>query len=423
MLSYRYESNSEQTKFFDFKPFIWGSAAASLYSAHSNLQQVLWRQPKMADVLNNLHPDLILQTIINPNALDSYDLNFFLPLFSHILSPENVVHPYRFTRSGALALTLVGLRGPKPQRLATANVIQRFYFHLDAKQTSKDSKVWLRFIEAICKGVAGFEDFQINNFVGVFLSRMALVLAQPKDVMYLPLSQYLTAKDTLDFTTIPELYTLLHSPHADSRKHQLFILDIIIDGLRTDTDFTTFLKSMGFKLISELCSSHVCDTVTKSAILDVFKKCCELSLGTKILCGNLSFLTQLFGLLAANLNELTIVRKVMDVLDMIIQKDSDQCRNFTVYLNLMMICEDSKKWKNIVDSKSVDVFFGILSVIVKRQPNLFSEDNLNFILRTFEDCYCKYLISYGITYVKNCDIHNGTTNRNLKLFFYNKLTS
>lgn len=377
----------------------------------------------MADILNNLNFDLIVQTITDPSAPAAYDLNYFLPLFSHLLSPENPVYPYRFTRSGALALTLVGLRGSKCQRLATANVIQRFYFHLDAKQTGKDNKLWLRFIEAICKGIARLEDFQINNFVGVFLSRMALVLTQPKDVMYFPLSQYLTAKDTLDFTTIPELYTLLHSPHVDLRKHQLFILEIIYDGLRTDTDFTTFLKSMGFKLISELCSSCVCDTVTKCAILDVFKRCCELPLGTKILCGNLSFLTQLFGLLTANLNELIIVRKLIDILDVIIKMDSDKCRNFMVYLNFMMICEDSKKWKNIVDSKSVDTFFGILSVIVRRQPELFTKDNLETILTLFEDSYCKYLIFHGIKYVRDYDLSSDMSNHNLKLFIYNKLTS
>ncbi|KAJ3661628.1 hypothetical protein Zmor_006016 [Zophobas morio] len=262
-----YEFRPDQTKFFDFKPFLWGRAAASHYSVRSDVQKVLWRQPKTADVLNNLHLPIILATISDPLHPDSYDLDYFLPLFSHILAPENPIATYKLTKSGALALSLTGFRGDKNQILATCHILQRFYFHPEARQTSKDNPLWLRFVEAVCKGVAVLDDFKINNFVGVYLARTALVLTQPTEVMYVPLSQYLGAKDALDFSTIPELYTLLHSPHVQSKEHKRFILEVVRDGLKTAGNFTTLLRSMGFKLISELCSSTVCDPQTKLLVL------------------------------------------------------------------------------------------------------------------------------------------------------------
>ena len=164
---------------------------------------------------------------------DSYDLDYFLPLFSHILAPENPITTYKFTKSGALALSLTGFRDDKNQILATCHILQRFYFHPEARQTGKDNQLWLRFVEAVCKGVAVLDDFKINNFVGVYLARTALVLTQPTEVMYVPLSQYLGAKDALDFSTIPELYTLLHSPHVQSKEHKRFILEVVRDGLKT----------------------------------------------------------------------------------------------------------------------------------------------------------------------------------------------
>lgn len=422
MWYFRYELNPDQTKFFDFKPFLWGRAAASHYSVRSDIQKVLWRQPKTADVLNNLHLGTITATITNPTDRNSYDLDYFLPLFIHILSPENPVATYRFTKTGALALALTGFRGDKSQRLATCHVLQRFYFHLEAKQSGKDNLLWLRFIEAICKGVAVLDDFKINNFVGVFLARTALVLAQPTDVMYVPLSQYLAAKDSLDFSTIPELYTFLHSPHVNSKEHKHFILEVLRDGLKEEKDFTTLLRSMGFKLISELCSSSVCDTQTKLLILEVFEVCCKIGLGVKVLCGSLAFLTQVFTLVLKNIEDSSVLVKLLEILCRIIDVTKDREKNFIVYLNLMAICEDDKSFKCLIESKGLDIFYHVLMVVVKRFPDFFINEHYEKLLQKTNDTFCKYLDVYGCNYVKESDFTRTNPNY-LRLLFFSKLQS
>lgn len=70
----------------------------------------------MRDVLDTLQEECVLSTIFNYPLKDSlelsdeeianikdinsYDVKFFMPLFSQLLAPEQQVQTYAFTRSG-----------------------------------------------------------------------------------------------------------------------------------------------------------------------------------------------------------------------------------------------------------------------------------------------------------------------------------
>ncbi|CAG9865333.1 unnamed protein product [Phyllotreta striolata] len=271
-----FESAPDRTHFYDFKPFLWGKSAATQYSVKNRIENALLRQPKTGDVLDILQEDLVCSTItrypfsdrLRPDERDlldvpeakSYDLLFLLPLFSQLLAPEQQVLTYKFTRSGALSLTVIGLSSADEEvRRAACHVLARFHYHVEARQTGKDNLLWIRYVEAVCKGTAALPDFKLNNFAAIYLARMALILTQPNHVMYLPLSQHLAAKASLDFSTVPELYTFLHSSEVNYKEHRTFTLELLRDGLRTEKDFSDFMRSMAFKLFSELYCSEVCD--------------------------------------------------------------------------------------------------------------------------------------------------------------------
>lgn len=58
----------------------------------------------------------------------------------------------RFTKSGAMALTVMALGSHDENvRSAAAFVLYRFNHHLEARQTGKDNVLWLRYVEAICR--------------------------------------------------------------------------------------------------------------------------------------------------------------------------------------------------------------------------------------------------------------------------------
>lgn len=63
--------------------------------------------------------------------------------------------------------------------------------------------------------------------------------------------------------------------------------------MRTEKDFLNFLKSMAFKLFSELYSSCLADAETRWLILEVVTAICNIPLGVKMLVENNSLLPQL----------------------------------------------------------------------------------------------------------------------------------
>lgn len=99
LLYFRCEQQASTTSFYEFKPFLWGAAAAGHYSVRADVNTALWRQPKLSDVLNLLEEPLILNTIkyFEGDVQEKekvYDLEFLLPLFAHLLAPQNPAPTY-----------------------------------------------------------------------------------------------------------------------------------------------------------------------------------------------------------------------------------------------------------------------------------------------------------------------------------------
>ncbi|KAG5865412.1 hypothetical protein JTB14_037773 [Gonioctena quinquepunctata] len=429
-----YESKSEQTNFYDFKPFLWGRVAANHYSVRFQIENSLWRQPKMGDVLDILNEDYVRSTIVNyprkehllggdsqmskETEAKSYDLMFLLPLFSQLLAPEQQVQTYKFTRSGALSLSVIGLSSDDEEvRKAACHVLARFYYHVDARQSGKDNLLWIRYIEAVCKGTAILPNFKLNNFAAIYLAKMALILTQPNHIMYLPLSQHLTAKSALDFSTVPELYTFLHSSDINFKAHRSFILELLKDGLRTEKDLLDFMKSMAFKLFSELYSSSASDSETKLLIWDVVGVICRLPLGVKILCESGSFLTQLYDSVSEVLKHSSkdscgvFIGKIAGVVLSVVRVMQDKHTNFMVY-NIARVILSCKSFTEFVRD-CAGAYFEIIHTVQSRFPEFFSKEFIGELLSKTDDSFSKYLFEYGCEFVS---IDEGVQSTNVHIF-------
>lgn len=385
----------------------------------SDIQSALWRQPKIGDVLNILQDYFVTNTIKNHSlsldlhssdieitsdntlAQTTYDLTFLLPLFDQLLAPENAVQTYRFTKSGAISLTIVALGSYSENvRKAACHVLSRFYYHVEAKQTGKDNLLWLRFIEAVCKSTAVLEDFMLNSFASIFLARMGLVLTQPGHVMYVPLCQYLGAKSALDFNGIPELYTFLHSSDVNYKDHRNFILEVIRDGLRTERDFEVALRSMAFKLIMELFNSSVCDIETKCLILEVFKKSCLIYSAVQLLCSSYGFLSWLY-CLTRNINEESVnslLPLVIDIVLVIVRTvQYEKSLDISIIgLILIHIVDDFLTF--IADDNVMILLLQGIDLLLDSMPNFLNQQSLAKIVTHTENKYCEYLLKHPCKY-------------------------
>ncbi|KAF2902622.1 hypothetical protein ILUMI_03556, partial [Ignelater luminosus] len=346
-----YEKAAARTNFYDFKPFLWGTAAATHYSVRQDIQKALWRQPKMGDILDILKKDFIFNTIIN-YPLESgltatkemsvlqkqnvYDLAFFLPLFSSLLAPENEAATLKFVKSGALSLTIVALSSNNRElRMAACHVLARLHYHIEARPGGKDKLLWLRCVEAVCRGTAILEDFKLNNFAAIFWAKMVLILTQPLHPLYVPMAQYLGARSSPDLSNVPELYTFLHSSDVNFKEMQTFILEILRDGLRRDSDFLVALHSMAFKLIMELFSSCIADLDTKILILSVFENACRLNMGRQLLCSSYGLISWLYEIVNIECNNKRILPIVIRILRTILQDGNDA--KFSVDYNMLSL--------------------------------------------------------------------------------------
>ncbi|XP_023012983.2 nucleolar pre-ribosomal-associated protein 1 [Leptinotarsa decemlineata] len=422
-----YESKPEQTHFYDFKPFLWGRVAANHYSVRRQIENSLWRQPRMGDVLDILQEDYVLSTLVNyplkehlitddtnvsnQTTNKCYDLMFLLPLFSQLLAPEQQVQTYKFTRSGALSLTVVGLSSEDEEvRKAACHVLARFHYHVDARQSGKDNLLWIRYVEAVCKGTAILPNFKLNNFAAIYLARMALLLTQPNHVMYLPLSQHLTAKSALDFSTVPELYTFLHSCDVNYRDHRRFTLELLKDGLRTEKDLVDFMKSMAFKLVSELFSSSASDLETKLMILDVMLVVCRIPLGVKILCEGHSFLTQIYNLVCiiseSKMQDLHRIHseKIHHILISILRVMEDKHTNLMIF-NILRIIPGNNSFE-MLTKDSEKLYFEMIYIIENRFPKFISKTYVDSVVSISKDSFSRYLIDYGCEFINVEDLES-----------------
>lgn len=327
-----------------------------------------------------------------------YDLTFLIPLFTLLLAPENAVQTYRFTKNGALSLTISALSSEdEDTRKGACFVLSRFYHHVEARQSGKDNQLWLRFIEAICKGMAMIEDLKLNKFASIFLARMALVLTQPTHVMYVPLSQYLSAKSTLDFSTIPELYTLLHSPDVNFKEHRSFILEVLRDGLVSDEDFHIALRSVAFKLVMEQYTSVVTDIDAKILILQIIERATSLKEGCKFLCSNYGLLSWLYNVVI----KLDKVDRKQFLISLKVILNIINCKDINLFIIVFLISQIIDNiTKYSVSDEALLILLKILCHTFKTSSEWLSEDRLKVLTETVDCKQCGYILRYGGEYIK-----------------------
>ncbi|KAF7997187.1 hypothetical protein HCN44_005464 [Aphidius gifuensis] len=278
---------NENIKFTNYKPYLFGEAAASHYSVKNEADSALWRQQQIStsqvlDLFNietvkntienyPVKRSLIIDDIDTPNNI--YDPAFYLPLLNYILDGSNVVACHKITQTGVLALVLASCGSESSDiRMAAFTVISRFYFHLEGTN-SKEKYLWIRFIDSIRNGIVSFdnslENIRLSCLVSTFLAKSALVLTQPSNPLYAPLNKFFMAKPALELNTIPEFLTLFHSSEIQHKLHRHWILEIIRDGMKTELDMEIALKCVIFRIICCFYNSILADPITKSLILQV----------------------------------------------------------------------------------------------------------------------------------------------------------
>ncbi|GLH08928.1 Nucleolar pre-ribosomal-associated protein 1 [Gryllus bimaculatus] len=262
---------------------------------------------------------------LEPNQPDVYDPAFAIPLLSHVLAPESVVQEHKFSRFGGLALTLSALASRCGyMRTAALSVLSRFHARLNPK--SSNAQLNEQFIESIRAGIGNLKANEmcqatnpdppknmsgtcdkstkvdkdntssrndsnhqgalapvVPNLFAVFLARTSLVLTQPLHELFKPLNRYVLAKPALDLKTVPDLLELLRPDSVDFRAYQLWLIETLQFGMRTEDDVVNAKRRHLFKMLFALYSSSLSDVRTRILVLLLVEATLCVSNGSTVL--------------------------------------------------------------------------------------------------------------------------------------------
>lgn len=269
---------------------------------------------------------------------------------------------------------------------------------------------------AICvfRGAVTLSNNKLNAFTAIFFARASLILTQPYHVMYIPLSNYLVAKSSLNFNTIPELYTLLHSNDVHFKEHRIFLLNVLKDGLKSKEDFEVALRSMAFKLVLELYDSCLSEDVAKILILNCLTNATKIPYAVDLLCSSYGLLPWLHHrvkfLTGDDINKLLPV--FISILRNIVK---NKTRTVDVDYVACIISHVLDEHLSVVTKESVLLsILDTVSTIFAETPQFLSEVRLKKLVKHVGDKKCDYYLKYDAKFIDVSEKQENSVNGYLR---------
>nr|XP_054753283.1 nucleolar pre-ribosomal-associated protein 1-like [Lytechinus pictus] len=295
-LMHIYEKNNAHM--WEYRPYIWGKEAVTQHAARKALGRTLWKQPSVEDVLKlldakvlydsmlkfpldqTLHPNVTGESSVGDIDIQSemYDPSFLLPLFSHLLQPENLVPCQTFVESNALGFVIASLSSRHDDvRQAGYHILSCFVQHLEGARFRGRREI--AFILGIFRNSVSSSTQYIPPLLTVFLSRSIHQMLQPESALYPILISYLMFKPQLNLAKVPLFPRLFVGAEMQHKSEKTWFLSFLTDGLRSPTDFKLCTKSNVFQTLLAFYASPLCEKAIGDLILGVLVKACEIPEG------------------------------------------------------------------------------------------------------------------------------------------------
>ncbi|KZC10332.1 Nucleolar pre-ribosomal-associated protein 1, partial [Dufourea novaeangliae] len=422
-----YESNNINIS--EYRPYMWGNAAAVHYSVKGETHMNLWRQPSTNQVLNLFEAHLLKNTIKNYPvyralrstelhlAKDVYDPAFYLPLVCFLLSENNVVSYHKVAQSGVLGLAFAACSSNHSDvRMVAYTIIARYYTHLESS-SSKGKLLWMRLINALRYGImtseSQIDNVRLNCLVATFLARASMIATQPLHPLYSRLQVFLMAKPALDTNSIPELLQLFHSSDIEHKAHRRWILEIIRDGIKTETELDVAFKCVLFKMLLDFYTCTLSDLDTKKLILEVVDATLKITKGSVLLIeghGLFPWLLHVTTNLHSNeVQYIELLVKILDtLLNTILKMNGDTVHYKLMLLNVALSLKThlSKDIKVTAFALYINILQKLflskhMKIIVTKEQIM---DILEFSKRLFGNMdECEDMLRFGSEYVTKVD--------------------
>lgn len=105
----------------------------------------------------------------------------------------------------------------------------------------------------------------------------------PTHEMYKPLTMYLRLKQSFNFQCVPEFNVFFYSPEVEHQVYRKFILEVIRDGLKCNTDLFLLIANNIFKSLMGYYNSTVSTLEINLLILSVISTSVKIPATSKII--------------------------------------------------------------------------------------------------------------------------------------------
>uniref|UniRef100_W5KYL7 URB1 ribosome biogenesis homolog n=1 Tax=Astyanax mexicanus TaxID=7994 RepID=W5KYL7_ASTMX len=318
LLLREYETINSQA---ELQCLLWGPEAVEFHKARKQLGPSLWQQPSSEQVLAQLAPDRMLNTVTHfplhrclipqegeelictqeregtQHQLCLYDPCFLLPLFSFILRPESVVDCQKFVSCHALAVTVVALSSRDlKMRSAASHVLTSFYEHLEGARF-RGKKQILYLMDTVRNGIQK-QNFRLSLVHTTYIAKVAQQMLRPEEHMYLVINRFLLGTQYMDLGRIPNFFKLFYSFDFEHKLERQWMLSVLEESVMDKLSFDLCEKQNVYHALLGFCSSPLCEQSVQIQIVNILKKSAHIPKAAHSLTqahGVLTWITQLIG--------------------------------------------------------------------------------------------------------------------------------
>lgn len=156
-------------------------------------------------------------------------------------------------------------------------------FSLNNRKQKVDGNIWIRFYDALQKGlkeIAGPTDEndvpknfpRASSISTHMLAKFSLILPDSLHAIYTPLSNYLAVRESFDFSTIPEVPLFLQSSEMQHEEYRLFLLNTMLNGIRDELDIKLINNTYIMRNILFCYGSTLSSRKTDLVILQIINR-------------------------------------------------------------------------------------------------------------------------------------------------------
>lgn len=278
----------------EFKPYFWGPRAIENHASNKTLGMSLLPENRMEQIIDLLDKPRVYRSILNfplrrrlefgdkvrdANFLktreDCYDPVFLLPLFNHLFEPGSAVNCVKFIECHCLGFVVASLSCYNSGiRSVAYHTLSAFQKHLDRSRFPE--RLQVSYVLECLHNSVKEPNQKFASVITVFLAKAIDLMLSPKDHMYSLINEFLLLKPAMDVANVPEFYKLFYATGLEFKTERLWMLNLLLDGLRDTHDYHIMEKRLTFKIIMSFYTFGVSDHMSKMVVLKILTKACGI---------------------------------------------------------------------------------------------------------------------------------------------------